>query len=236
MELNNISVFLFSLWLILNAEFSSMETRRGNMFDKFSEVFSLSLLPDYVVADMSNLKDTQQSSIRQQSTILSFPLTEQDKIDIKILETKFDNEKNCAGLAAPQIGITKRFIVFKVEKEAGVSQAFPKTVWINPTYKKASEETEMAYEQCFSVNGVTAPVKRYKRIHYTATDVDGNAVQGTAEGFAARVIQHETDHLDGILFIDLVASRKKIITVKELKRRLKKLEENENRKKEQPTL
>uniref|UniRef100_A0A1B6HI47 Peptide deformylase n=2 Tax=Homalodisca liturata TaxID=320908 RepID=A0A1B6HI47_9HEMI len=235
MELNSFSVFLFLLWLMLNAELSSMQSGGGNLFDKFSEMFSLSLLPDYVVADMSNLKETAHSTIRTKSPILGFPLTEQDKIDIKILETKFDNEKNCAGLAAPQIGISKRFIVFKVDKEGGIPQAFPKTVWINPTYKKASEETEIAYEQCFSVSGVTAPVKRYKRIHFTATDVNGSLVQGTAEGFAARVIQHETDHLEGILFIDLVA-RKKIITIKEFKRRLKKLEENEKMKKEQTNL
>lgn len=188
----------------------------------------LSPLPNYVVANVSNLQAIQDSSIRKKAAALTFPMSEQDKRDIETLEMKFNNEKDCAGLAAPQIGISKRAIVFKVDEEEGV-EGFPRSVWINPTYEKASDETEVAYEQCFSVQGVTAPVRRYKCINYEARDVSGNVVRGRAEGFSARVIQHEIDHLNGILFIDLVP-KEKIITIQEFKKLLKKYEEEESRR------
>lgn len=222
-----IAIF-FSLYLIANVNSESVGATNLNS-NSFIRLHGT--LPNYEVANISNLQAVQHSTIRKKAPILNFPLTEQDVMDIKVLEAKFDNEKDCAGLAAPQIGISKRIIVFKVDQEEGVEQTFPKTVWINPTYEKASEETELAYEQCFSVVGVTAPVQRYKYINYMATDKTGNLVQGKAEGWAARVIQHETDHLDGILFIDLVAPQK-IITIKEFRRRLKKYEaENEKKAK-----
>lgn len=226
-----ITSIILLFYLLLSAESDSLGSTslKSNACDKFFDLVSHSNLPNYVVANISSLQAVEHTTIRKKAPLQHFPLTEQDLKDIKILEMKFENEKDCAGLAAPQIGISKRFIVFKVEKEESVEQAFPQSVWINPVYEKASDETELAYEQCFSVAGVTAPVKRYKYINYKATDTNGNLVQGKAEGWAARVIQHETDHLDGILFIDLVPP-KNIITIEEFKRKLKKYEEEEDRK------
>lgn len=226
--MENTVVTFLCLYRVTYSSASSVADK-ANTYGKSFDPLDISSLPNYVVANVSNLQAIRDSSIRKKASALTFPLSEQDKRDIETLELKFDNEKDCAGLAAPQIGISKRAIVFKVDEEEGV-EGFPRSVWINPTYEKASDDTEVAYEQCFSVQGVTAPVRRFRCINYKAQDVSGNIIQGRAEGFSARVIQHETDHLNGILFIDLVP-KEKIITLQEFKRILKNYEEEEARRK-----
>lgn len=178
-------------------------------------------LPNYVTACVSNLEATAKTSIRIAASHVKFPLSKEDNKDIAILISKFDNEKNCAGLAAPQIGISKRVIVFAVpsdpllkKRHPDLTETMPKTLWINPSYKPIGTEMHEDYERCFSVKDVAALVKRYKKISYTAFNQEGNIVEGQAEGFAARVIQHEIDHLDGKLFIDLVP-KDKLISIKE---------------------
>lgn len=148
--------------------------------------------------------------LRTKSKLLHFPLSKEDLEDIKILETKYDNEKNCSGLAAPQIGITKKILVFATPKDEAFkkfrpdwTQSMPKTIWINPTYRGIEEEgLHEDYEACFSVGEVAGLVPRYKKVHYEAYDTHGNFHSGIAEGFLARIMQHEIDHLEGILFID----------------------------------
>lgn len=131
--------------------------------------------------------------------------------DIRILEEKFDVEKNCAGLAAPQIGIAKQIIVFAASESPDLkkwrtdfTQYMDKTIWINPTYEGIGEEKNEDYEACFSVLEMAGPVKRYRKIRYRAYTMTGDLVEGTAEGFLARIIQHEADHVNGKLFIDYV--------------------------------
>jgi peptide deformylase len=80
----------------------------------------------------------------------------------------------------------------------------PKTLWINPSYEPLGEEMHEDYEACFSVKDIAGLVRRYKQVHYRAYDKDGKLIEGKAEGFLARIIQHEIDHLNGILFVDLV--------------------------------
>ena len=142
---------------------------------------------------------------------LTFPLSDEDKECIQILTAKFESEENCAGLAAPQIGFGKQVIVFSVLYDPAVKkwrpdlvQTMPQTVWINPTYDPAGEEKHTDYEGCFSVKDLAGPVPRFKTIHYVAYTPDGERVEGTAEGFLARLIQHEIDHLRGRCFIDYV--------------------------------
>jgi peptide deformylase len=171
-------------------------------------------LPDYVVADVNNLEAIADSTIRKKSAPLSFPLSQEDIRDIDLLISKFQTEKDILGLAAPQIGILKRVIVFQVPNIFEEQEPFPFSVWINPIYEKAGEEKDFDFEQCFSVKDFTGPVPRWTRVHYKAYDVEGHIVEGTAEGVTARVIQHETDHLDGILFIDLVP-RDQLMTIEE---------------------
>lgn len=185
-------------------------------------------LPNYVTADVSNLAASKDTSIRMKSKPVNFPLSQEDKRDLEILVRKFDSEKNMAGLAAPQIGITKRMIIFAVPDDPelkkwrpDLTQTMPKTLWLNPSYKPIGDLMHEDYEGCFSVRDTAGLVKRFKKISYKAFSIDGKIIEGIAKGFAARVIQHEIDHLDGKLFIDLIGQDKmmSIEEYKELKAR-----------------
>src|SRR5215467_4194606 len=158
-------------------------------------------LPDYQAVDFN----TQHfpKVLRTMAKKLTFPLTHQDIEDINTLEKKFDQEENCAGLAAPQIGISKQIIVFSADYlelkkwRPDFTQTMPKTIWINASYEPVGKETHEDYEACFSVLDRTGTVKRYKKIRYSAYNPKGELQQGTAEGFLARIIQHEIDHTHG---------------------------------------
>jgi peptide deformylase len=98
------------------------------------------------------------------------------------------------GLAATQVGVQKRVIVIDVDDAL--------MALCNPVIVEASEETAIEDEGCLSLPGITVPVERPARCVCEAMDLKGGAVRIGAEGFLARVLQHETDHLDGILIID----------------------------------
>ena len=106
------------------------------------------------------------------------------------------------GLAAPQIGISSRVVVFGFDHNPRYrnAPAVPRTVLINPVIKPLGDAMEEAWEGCLSVPGMRGLVPRYKRIEYRGFDASGTPVVATAEGFHARVVQHECDHLDGILY------------------------------------
>jgi peptide deformylase len=109
---------------------------------------------------------------------------------------------NGAGLAAPQIGVSKRVVIFWVEANPRYPdvEAVPNTVLINPSIEVLTEEMENGWEGCLSVPGMRGLVPRYTRIRYSGFDQQGNAIKREANGFHARVVQHEVDHLDGILY------------------------------------
>lgn len=109
------------------------------------------------------------------------------------------------GLAAPQIGISKQIIVIDVSEYEG-----PKIALINPVIKSKSRQTEIADEGCLSIPGVRGDVERAKKITVEAFDLDGKKISFTARDLYARVIQHEKDHLDGILFTDRVDESTKV--------------------------
>lgn len=105
------------------------------------------------------------------------------------------------GLAAPQVYVPLRLFVFRIpagrdEADGGV----PNTVLINPEIEAIGEETGLNWEGCLSIPDLRAVVPRALRIRYRGVDCDGNAIEGEATNFHARVIQHEYDHLDGILY------------------------------------
>lgn len=108
------------------------------------------------------------------------------------------------GLAAPQIGIPKRIIVFKVPGERATAAAndgpLELQVLINPEIEPLSGEMELGWEGCLSIPGLKGEVPRYRKIAYRGFDLQGEKVLRQAEGFHARVVQHEVDHLDGILY------------------------------------
>lgn len=180
-------------------------------------------LPDYVV--LESLQD-KNSGLRTASHEIKFPLNAADNIDINTLSAKFDSEDNCAGLAAPQIGIQKKIIVFAAPETPELKKwrpdftdSMPKTIWINPTYSGQEDHGyHEDYEACFSVNGYAGIVKRFKKIKYSAYNTEGKYITGTAEGFIARIIQHEIDHLNGILFIDKVEPGK-LMTMEEYRKK-----------------
>ena len=110
--------------------------------------------------------------------------------------------KNGAGLAAPQIGVSQRVVIFGVEKNPRYPDAedVPFTVLVNPKITMLTREVESDWEGCLSVPGMRGVVPRYTKLRYTGTDEEGNPIDRVAEGFHARVVQHECDHLDGILY------------------------------------
>lgn len=107
-----------------------------------------------------------------------------------------------AGLAAPQIGAGLQVVIFGVEHNPRYpdAEAVPYTVLINPALVALDEETEEDWEGCLSVPGMRGLVPRYKRLRYHGFDQYGNAIDRTVSGFHARVVQHECDHLLGILY------------------------------------
>lgn len=107
-----------------------------------------------------------------------------------------------AGLAAPQIGVGVRVIVFGFEENARYPEAdaVPQTVLVNPVIRPLSEDRDDDWEGCLSVPGLRGVVSRFTHIHYSGFDPIGNQIERDAHDFHARVVQHECDHLDGILY------------------------------------
>ena len=109
---------------------------------------------------------------------------------------------NGAGLAAPQIGVDLQVVIFGVDANPRYPEAepVPHTVLVNPQLEPIGEETEEGWEGCLSVPGMRGLVPRYKRLRYRGLDQHGQAIDRTVENFHARVVQHEVDHLLGILY------------------------------------
>ena len=107
-----------------------------------------------------------------------------------------------AGIAAPQLGVSLQVVIFGVGKTPRYPDAeqVPYTVLINPTLSFAGDEMEDGWEGCLSVPGMRGVVPRYMRLHYTGFDQFGAPIDRLVSGFHARVVQHECDHLMGILY------------------------------------
>jgi peptide deformylase len=109
---------------------------------------------------------------------------------------------NGAGLAAPQIGVPLRVVIFGVTANPRYPdvEPVPETVLVNPVLTPLSGEEEEDWEGCLSVPGMRGWVPRWRRLRYRGYDEKGRLLQRDVEGFHARVVQHEVDHLDGILY------------------------------------
>ncbi len=110
-------------------------------------------------------------------------------------------EDSGVGLAAPQIGAAVRVFAYFVPGE-GDRDEVPPTVLVNPTLAPVGEPTALGWEGCLSIPGLRGMVPRSPSVRVSAFDTDGQPVAFQADGFHARVIQHEYDHLDGVMFID----------------------------------
>lgn len=117
-----------------------------------------------------------------------------------MIDTLVDAEG--AGLAAPQVHVPLRVVMFEVpaHREAEGGGPTPLTVLVNPVITPLSEETNDDWEGCLSVPGLTGLVPRWTSIRYLGVTPEGEAIERDATGFHARVVQHECDHLDGILY------------------------------------
>jgi peptide deformylase len=109
---------------------------------------------------------------------------------------------NGAGLTAPQIGVSVRAVIFEVTRNPRYPQAepVPHTVLLNPVLDLLGNERDEAWEGCLSVPGLRGMVARHTNLRYRGFDLDGRPIDRTVTGFHARVVQHEVDHLDGILY------------------------------------
>jgi peptide deformylase len=107
-----------------------------------------------------------------------------------------------AGLAAPQIGVGLRVVIFGFEHNDRYPDAepVPYTELVNPVLTPLSSDMDEDWEGCLSVPGLRGKVPRYRRLRYTGFDPSGAPIAREVEGFHARVVQHECDHLDGILY------------------------------------
>jgi peptide deformylase len=107
-----------------------------------------------------------------------------------------------AGLAAPQIGVDLRVVIFGFAANPRYPDAppVPETVLVNPVLTPVGDEMEDGWEGCLSVPGLRGVVPRYRALRYTGYTVQGEAIDRTVSGFHARVVQHECDHLDGLLY------------------------------------
>jgi peptide deformylase len=113
-----------------------------------------------------------------------------------------------AGLAAPQIAVPLRVVIFGITRNPRYPDAppIPETILINPQWSPVGSDQTEALEGCLSVAGMRLPVLRASRVHLIAISACGQRIDKEVEGFEARIVQHECDHLDGVLLPDRVAS------------------------------
>lgn len=117
------------------------------------------------------------------------------------------------GLAAPQVGVLKRLIVYEVDEK-------PPQILVNPEITWRSDEVAEGEEGCLSVPDVIVTVERSTAIQVRGQDVHGEPLDYPAEGIEARVIQHETDHLDGVLILDRTSRKERAAALRELRERV----------------
>jgi len=129
-----------------------------------------------------------------------FATAELTKLIQDMRETMVANDG--AGLAAPQIGVDLRVVMFGFESNDRYPDVapIPFTVLINPQLTPLADEIEEGWEGCLSLPGLRGWVPRFKRLRYRGFDAQGRAIDRSVDGFHARVVQHECDHLDGVLY------------------------------------
>lgn len=105
-----------------------------------------------------------------------------------------------AGLAAPQVHVPLRLVIFHAPALRNDGEGVPLTVLMNPEVEPLGDGRQVGYEACLSVPGLTGEVARWRRVRYRGVGRHGEPIEREAEGFHARVVQHECDHLDGVLY------------------------------------
>jgi peptide deformylase len=146
------------------------------------------------------LKMGDSRLLRQAEPVVQFDTPELHALVADMFDTM--HAANGAGLAAPQIGVNLRLVIFGFKQNVRYPDAppVPETVLLNPVLKPLSDELEEGWEGCLSVPGLRGVVPRWSRLHYEGFDQFGKPISRDADGFHARVVQHECDHLSGILY------------------------------------
>ena len=148
------------------------------------------------------------------------------KIIYDMSETMID--ANGIGLAAPQVHLSHRLFIYRnpdIEEEEKIKVS----VLINPKVENISNETEDDWEGCLSIPGMSGLVRRSKKIKYSAIDLKGKKISGEVDGLHARVIQHEFDHLNGILYTSRLADKRAFGYSEEIEKFWKKNDEDESK-------
>ena len=148
--------------------------------------------------------------------VRDFNTPELHELVLDMLETM--HAADGAGLAAIQIGVLQRVVIFGFEHNPRYpdAEAVPFTVLVNPEIAPLGTEREAGWEGCLSVPGMRGLVPRYARIRYRGYDAYGAPIDRTVSGFHARVVQHECDHLDGILYPQRIEDLRQFGFVEEL--------------------
>lgn len=124
------------------------------------------------------------------------------------------------GLAAPQVHVPLRVVIFEIAEaraEREDAEPVPVTVLINPVVEPIGDDGTLDWEGCLSVPGLAGRVPRYHRVRYRARTIEGGEIDRTVEGFHARVVQHECDHLDGILYPQRMRDLSQLIFADEMR-------------------
>ena len=150
------------------------------------------------VREILKMGDTRL--LRVAEPVREFGTRELDALIADMFDTM--HHANGAGLAAPQIGVNLQLVIFGFRQNQRYPEApaVPETVLINPVLTPLSSVTEEGFEGCLSVPGLRGSVPRYTHLRYEGFDQHGNKISRDVEGFHARVVQHEVDHLLGILY------------------------------------
>ena len=145
--------------------------------------------------------------LEKTNPVQNIPDNEIKKIIYDMSETMIDAKG--IGLAAPQVYINKQIMIFRTfNEDDDKNNEIKITALINPKISKVTNETDEQWEGCLSIPGMLGLVKRYKKIKYEGLDMNGNIIKKEAEGLEARVVQHEYDHLMGILYTSRLVDEK----------------------------
>lgn len=139
------------------------------------------------------------------------PITDFGAATAKLVQDLYDTMdfNQGAGLAAPQIGVSKRAFVFDCGGQRGVV--------INPVWKEIGSETDTDSEGCLSIPGIHMPTKRFAKVLCEGLDAHGQPVSFECDGIVARAVQHETDHLDGVMFFSRLESDQRKLAMSEVR-------------------
>ena len=191
--------------------------KRIGLFDDFDYIWLVAILKIAKLGHPVLIKKTKE--------INDFSSIDLKRIVFDMSETMID--ANGIGLAAPQVHLNHKMFIFR-NPEIEDDDKINISVLINPKLEKITEDTEDDWEGCLSIPGMSGLVRRYKRIKYFALDLNGKKISKEVDGLHARIIQHEFDHLNGILYTSRLAHKSAFGYSEEIEKFWKKNNEKES--------